>query len=104
MALKQLSEDSPDFYSGIKEVKSSTPKKEPHRLERKDYPLFWSGEKNAEGKTDIVWILKKIRVIPASMKHQVSEKYESLFLSDKVNGRKLANTYLHDIANKFRGV
>jgi hypothetical protein len=104
MALKQLGEDAPDFYSGIKEVKSPTPKKEPHRLERKDYPLFWSREKNADGKTDIVWILKKMRVIPASMRHQVSEKYESLFLSDRVKGRKFANTYLHDMANKFRDI
>ncbi|WP_372941735.1 hypothetical protein [Shewanella sp.] len=103
MALKQINDDSPDMYSAIVEVKA-TPKAVPHRLERRDYPLFWSREKNADGKTDIEWILKKMRFIPKSMRHEVSEEYVRLFFSDKANGRKLANTYLHGIASQFRGV
>lgn len=95
MALKQLSDDAPDFYSSIAEVKTKKPIK-PTGLFY-GYPKFWYERR---GESDLKFILSRMHVIPEHLKMAVSDEYERLYAQGA--GRKEANTYLHETAVKYR--
>jgi len=62
------------------------------------YPKYYY-QRGKESDRD--WILVRMRVIPESMKQEVADKYEKLYRTEK-DGRKKANTYLHNIAKEYR--
>jgi hypothetical protein len=95
MALKKLSDDAPDFYSGILEVKTKKPMKPTGAFY--GYPKFWYERR---GESDVKFVMSRMNVIPEKLKQEVSNEYERLYA--KGNGRKLANTYLHETAVKYR--
>lgn len=53
------------------------------------------------GVNDAHWIIQRMKVIPESLRQEVSDKYENLFLRNK-NGRELANKYLDGVASEYR--
>lgn len=63
------------------------------------YPLFYFSRRDV---SDRDWIFQRMAVIPKSKQLEVAEEYERLFLRNKPNGRKPANTYLHEIASYYR--
>ena len=60
------------------------------------YPKFYHQDRWG---SDRDWIFARLKYIPDDMREQVSEEYTRLFLT---TGRKEANTYLHNLAKKYR--
>ncbi|WP_351122620.1 hypothetical protein [Shewanella sp. T24-MNA-CIBAN-0130] len=90
---KQLEDDAPDFYSGIQKVEK--PMKPTAKFH--GYPKFWYARR---GESDVKFVMSRMRVIPENLKQEVSNEYERLFFQD--DGRKKANTYLHNTAVKYK--
>ena len=61
-------------------------------------PLFYHCRR---GVSDCNWIIQRIKCIPEDRRREVSNRYETLFLTAK-NGRKAANEYLDAIASEYR--
>lgn len=58
------------------------------------------------GESDRTFIETRMRHIPADIQSEVCEKYESLYMQNGhihvKDGRKEANTYLHELARKYQ--
>jgi len=52
--------------------------------------------------TDGTFIKLRMAVIPDHLKHDVSEHYEGLYGKGSQQERREANTYLHELAKKYR--
>lgn len=59
------------------------------------------------GNSDLKFIMARMAHIPIELQKEVSEKYESLYLQnghvDVREGRREANTYLHNYARRMQG-
>lgn len=62
------------------------------------YPKFYYC---ANGVSDKLWIFDRLKYVPESKKIEVCYEYERLYLSVR-NGRRIANTYLNQVAKEFR--
>jgi len=65
-----------------------------------EYPRFYF---YGRYDSDREWILKMMWHIPLECKKEISDEYERLYKAKENGGRKVANTYLHTQAKKFRG-
>ena len=61
-------------------------------------PLFYHCRR---GVSDCNWIIQRIKCIPEDRRREVSNRYETLYLTAK-NGRKEANEYLDGVASEYR--
>jgi len=68
------------------------------------FPKFYwfpRGKGCRKKRSDLAWIIKLMRHIPEDKQGDVVQEYENIFLRGN-NDRKAANTYLHEIAVKYR--
>lgn len=64
------------------------------------YPLHYHSK--SKGDSDRDWILKRMRVISKDKQQEVSNEYEKLYRSEKFGNRQAANTFLQELAVKYR--
>ncbi len=63
-------------------------------------PMFYHGR--LKGNSDKAWIMRQMAWVPAHEQTKIAEEYSDIFLSEKPNARKKANTWLHGIAAHYR--
>ena len=103
---KELPSDAPTGFEFLEAQPEPEVKPKPQKLKfdssvqnikpKREYPLHWYAR---GGNSDKRFVMQRMSVIPASLKHQVSLEYEKLIHSDS---RKAANTYLNEIALMYR--
>lgn len=74
-------------------------------LGKKSYPLFYYSRgcdaKNKE-RSDLIFVLQRMKVIPDELKDSVSNVYDGMMLSGDRYAREMANTWLNAVALQFK--
>lgn len=74
-------------------------------LGKKKYPLFYFSRgcdaKNKE-RSDLIFVLQRMNVIPDELKDSVSNVYDGMMLSGDRYAREMANTWLNAVALQFK--
>lgn len=74
-------------------------------LGKKEYPLFYFSRgcdaRNKE-RSDLIFVLQRMKVIPDELKDSVSHVYDGMMLSGDRYAREFANTWLNAVALQFK--
>lgn len=75
-------------------------------LGKKSYPLFYYSrgcDPRDKYRSDLVFVLQRMKYIPEPLKHDVSNVYDGIMLSGDLHARKLAKVWLNAVALQFIG-
>lgn len=113
--IKPLPVDAPDMYAFVNAPKAANDETVKHATTKPDMRALVEAARTAKpvrsmplfyhcrgGESDLRFVQRCIRWIPDGQRHAVSVEYERLFLAGGRDGRKNANTFLHELASSYR--